>query len=58
MAPSAVGRSKNFIKIVKILFLHDFGPKSGEKKFQKNPGKISKFFFFDFSEIFFDRNHP
>ena len=33
------------------------GQKMAKKKFRKNSGKISKFFFFDFFEIFFDRNH-
>ena len=55
MAPS--GRSTNCLKIVEIvvLHLHNFGPKSAKKIFQKNPGKVSNFFFFffDFSEKFF-----
>ena len=55
MAPSAPlgsafgGVGSNFYtKIVKILFLHDFGPKVAKKK----SGKISKFFFSNFPKFF------
>ena len=61
MAPSAPlgsafgGVGSNFCtKIVKILFLHEFGPKNGEKKFfKKIREKFRKFFFFRFFRFFF-----
>ena len=51
MAPSAPlgsafggGALKKFIKIVKKLFLHDFGPKNGKKFFSKKSRKNFEFF--------------
>ena len=34
------------------------GQKMAKKKFLKKSGKNFENFFFDFFEIFFDRNHP
>jgi len=38
--------------MIKILFLHDFGPKIAEKKFQKNPGEKILFLVLFFPNFF------